>query len=95
MYAVAEVHATDIRHVHEGQRARFTSAALPEAIDGSVDQVGVMIYKNDVFGEDPRAPQGLRVFEVRVRLDESQLAARFTNLEGQVRIFLERPPASP
>ena len=95
MYAVAEVHATDIRHVAEGQRARFTSAALPDAIDGVVDQVGVMIYKNDVFGEDPRAPQGLRVFEVRVRLDESELAARFTNLEGQVRIFLEQPPASP
>ncbi len=95
MVAVAEVHATDIRHVAEGQRARFTSAALPGPIDGVVDQVGVMIYKNDVFGEDPRAPQGLRVFEVRVRLDQSELAARFTNLEGQVRIFLEPLPASP
>ena len=95
MYAVAEVHATDIRQVEEGQRARFTSAALPDAIDGVVEQVGVIIYKNDVFGEDPRAPQGLRVFEVRVRLDESELAARFTNLEGQVRIFLEQPPAAP
>jgi HlyD family secretion protein len=95
MYAVAEVHATDIRNVAEGQRARFTSAALPGPIDGVVDQVGVMIYKNDVFGEDPRAPQGLRVFEVRVRLDRSDLASRFTNLEGQVRIFLEQAPPSP
>jgi len=89
MVAVAEVHANDIRHVAPGQRALFTSAALPGGIEGVVEQVGAAIYDNRIFGEDPSAPRGLRVFEVRVRLAESGRAARFTNLEGQVRLFVE------
>lgn len=88
MMAVAEVHANDIRHVAVGQRALFTSAALPEGIEGVVEDVGAAIYDNRIFGEDPSAPRGLRVFEVRVRLGQSERAARFTNLEGQVRLFV-------
>lgn len=89
MYAVAEVHANDIRWVKEGQRARFTSQALPGPIDGTVDSVGQMILGNWMTGEDPNAPLGLRVVEVRVRLEQSELAQRLTNLEGQLRIFLK------
>ena len=47
-----------------------------------------MVYTNNIFGEDPSAPSGVRVFQVHVRLDDSQVAANFTNLEGQVRIFV-------
>ncbi len=88
MMAVAEVHANDIRHVRVGQRALFTSAALPEGVEGVVEDIGAAIYDNRIFGEDPSAPRGLRVFEVRVRLTQSERAARFTNLEGQVRLFV-------
>ncbi len=91
MHAVAEVHATEIRFVKPGQKARFTSPALPEPIDGVVEQIGHLIDSNSVFGEDPTAPRGVRVVQVRVRLEEDELAESLTNLEGQVRIFLDGP----
>ncbi len=89
MYAVAEVHANEIRLVEAGQRAQFTSPALSKPIDGRVDSVGEMIFGNGITGEDPSAPRGLRVVEVRVRLEENELAKRMTHLEGQIRIFLD------
>ncbi|MCH2171297.1 HlyD family efflux transporter periplasmic adaptor subunit [Myxococcota bacterium] len=89
MYALAEVHANDIRHVKSGQRARFESAALAAPIEGVVEEVGSMIYTNNIFGEDPGAPAGVRVFQVKIRLDEASEASRFTNLEGQARIFVD------
>jgi HlyD family secretion protein len=94
MYAVAEVHANDVRLVREGQPARFSSPALPDEIGGRVADVGSIIFNNAIGGEDPRAPKGLRVVRVRVRLDGDELARRLTNLEGQVRIDLQAP-ASP
>lgn len=89
MYALGEVHANEIRLVSVGQRARFTSAALPEPIDGVVAEIGAMIYGNHITGEDPSGPKGLRVVPVRVKLDQNELASRLTNLEGQLRIFLD------
>jgi len=89
MYAVGEVHVNDIRQVQVGQAALFSSPALPAPIEGVVEEVGAMIYNNEYFGEDPTAPRGLRVVQVRVRLADDELARNFTNLEGQVRIFLD------
>jgi HlyD family secretion protein len=93
MCAVAEVHASEIRHVKKGQSAHFSSAALPAPIDGVVEEVGVIIHRNNVFGEDPSAPAGLRIVPVRIRLEDNALAADLTNLEGQVRIDLQRSGA--
>ena len=39
-------------------------------------------------GEDPTAPRGLRIVQVRVLLEKNELAERMTNLEGQLRIHL-------
>jgi HlyD family secretion protein len=89
MMAVAEVHANEIRLVRVGQRAVFSSPALPDALSGQVDSVGQMIFSNNVIGEDPTAPRGLRVVEVRVRLEPNELARKMTHLEGQLRIHLE------
>jgi len=89
MYALGEVHANEIRLVSLGQRARFTSAALPEPLEGVVAEIGAMIYGNKITGEDPSGPRGLRVVPVRVKLDHDELASRLTNLEGQLRIFLD------
>lgn len=93
MYAMAEVHASEVRLVERGQRARFSSPALPAPIEGVVEEVGIMIHNNGVFGEDPSAPSGLRVVPVRIRLEDDPLAADLTNLEGQVRIDLQRAGA--
>ena len=92
MYAVAEVHANDVRLVRAGQKASFTSPALPGLLHGAVEEVGALIHRNDVFGEDPTAPENVRVFEVRVGLADSAAAAGYTNLEGQVRIELKPAP---
>lgn len=88
MTAVAEVHANDIHLVKTGQRATFTSPALPAPVEGTVLNIGAIIGKNNVFGEDPAAPDNARVFQVTVRLDDSAAAKGFTNLEGQIRILL-------
>jgi HlyD family secretion protein len=88
MTALAEVHANDVHLVKLNQRASFTSAALPGPVEGKVTHIGAVVGRNRVFGEDPAAPDNARVFEVTVLLDDSSNAARFTNLEGQVRILL-------
>ncbi|MBK5254685.1 MAG: HlyD family efflux transporter periplasmic adaptor subunit [Vicinamibacteria bacterium] len=89
MTALAEVHANDVHLVSVGQRATFTSAALPGPVEGRVSRIGALVGKNNVFGEDPTAPDNARVVQVTVTLDDSVSAARFTNLEGQVKILLQ------
>jgi len=88
MVAVAEVHANEIRLVEVGQRATFTSPALPDPLEGTISSIGEMIFSNSVTGEDPTAPRGLRIVQVRVLLEKNELAERMTNLEGQLRIHL-------
>jgi len=86
MYAVAEVYETEIHRVKRGQSAVITSAALPKPIEGTVESVGLMIFKNDIFGDDPNAPKDGRVFEVRIRLSSNELEARYNNHEVEARI---------
>ena len=47
MYALAEVYETDVLWVRPGQQARVTSSALPQALTGTVERIGRMIFKND------------------------------------------------
>ena len=88
MYAVAEVYETDVALVRVGQWATVTSPALPEALTGSVEQVGHMIAKNDVLNVDPAANTDARVVEVKIRLDHSGMAERLINLQVNVVIHL-------
>lgn len=90
MYAVAEVHQSDIHLVKAGQKVQLTSPALGAPIPGEVEQVGVLIYRNNVFGEEPSPRTNARVFEVRVRLASSEVAARYTNLELNAKILLDQ-----
>jgi len=88
MYAVAEVYETDVGLVRVGQRARVTSAALPEALTGTVEQIGHMIAKNDILNVDPAANTDARVVEVKIQLDQSIMAERLINLQVDVLIYL-------
>jgi HlyD family secretion protein len=88
MYAVAEVYETDARFVEEGQRALIDSSALPAPIAGTVERISHLVFKNDVLDIDPAAPVDARVVEVRIRLDDSEVAEQFSNL--QVRVTIER-----
>ena len=89
MHVVAEVYETDVRLVKLGQRATIDSPALAEPISGVVEEIGLLIDKNDVLDIDPAAPVDSRVVEVRVKLDESKTAARFVDLQVRVKIDLE------
>ncbi len=86
MMAVAEVYETDIGRVAVGQRAKVTSPALPVALNGTVQRIGLMVAKNDVLGTDPVAKTDARVVEVDIRLDAGQGADTLTYLQVTVEI---------
>src|SRR5262249_53560018 len=87
MYAVAEVYETDVRLVRAGQKATITSKAFPgENVTGVVERVGSLVYKNDVLGLDPARDADTRVVEVRIRLDDSRLTAKYNQMQVDVSI---------
>jgi HlyD family secretion protein len=88
MHVIAEVYETDVGVVRVGQRATITSQALGRPVQGTVEEIGKLIYKNDVLDLDPRADKDTRIVEVRVKLDNSETVSRFTHLEVSVRIDL-------
>jgi HlyD family secretion protein len=88
MYAVAEVYESDIGRIRLGQRGAVTSPALPRALHGSVDRIGLKVRKMDALGTDPAARTDARVVEVEIRLDpdDAPLAAALTNLQVEVEL---------
>ena len=92
MVAVAEVYETDIRFVHAGQKATITSKAFPgESVSGVVERVGTLVSKNDILPLDPARDADTRVVEVRVRLDDSRLTARYNQMQVDVTIRRDAP----
>jgi HlyD family secretion protein len=86
MFAIAEVYETDIGWVKVGQRATVTSPALSAPLTGTVDWVNLRVAKQDTLGTDPAARKDARVVEVEIRLDDSEVAAPYTNLQVEVEI---------
>jgi HlyD family secretion protein len=87
MFAIAEVYETDVRFVHAGQKATVTSKAFPdEKMTGVVERVGSLVFKNDVLGLDPAKDADSRVIEVRIRLDNNRVAAKYNFLQVDVSI---------
>lgn len=84
MYAIAEVFEDDVGRVRQGQRARVSSPALPKDLGGTVDWIHLKVAKQDALGTDPAARKDARVVEVEIRLDESEVAASFTNLQVEI-----------
>jgi len=84
MYAVAEVYETDIGRIRVGQGAMVRSSALPHALVGEVERIGLKIGKRDVLSTDPVADADARVVEVEVRLSEPALVAALSNLRVDV-----------
>ena len=86
MHVIAEVLETDVGFVRVGQRATITSPALAGSVTGTVEEIGLLIYKNEVLDPDPRIDKDSRVVEVRVKLDKPETVARLTRLEVSTRI---------
>ncbi len=92
MWVRAEVYETDISRVRVGQRARISSDGFPGTLHGTVESIGLLIGKNEIFATDPTADVDARVVEVKVKLDEtdSQAVAHLTNL--QVAVIIDMNP---
>lgn len=83
MYAVVEVYQSDVNKVRPGQKVEISSKSLSGKLQGTVDQVGWKVQRQNIINSDPSENIDSRVVEVHVRLDEasSQKAAKFTNLQ--------------
>lgn len=90
MYAVAEIYEGDIAKVRKGQIVKITADTFPETLNGTVEQIGWTIAKQDILNTDPTAATDARVVEVKIRLDQaaSQRVAQLTNLQVNVEIAL-------
>ena len=90
MYAVAEIYESDIGKVKVGQQVKVTSNAVSGELQGTVEQIGLEVRRQEVINTDPAANIDTRVVEVRVRLNEEsiQKVAGLTNLLVKVAIAL-------
>ena len=86
LYVRVEVDQTQIRFVEVGQKVVVSSPALAAPVNGTVERIGGIVFKNDVFGDDPTAATNARVVEVMARLESAPALARLVNLEVDVRI---------
>jgi HlyD family secretion protein len=90
MVAIAEIYESDISKIKTGQPAIVTSNAVPEALHGTVEHIGLQVLRQDVINADPAANTDARVIEVRVKLEEdsSEKVLGLTNLQVKVAIEL-------
>jgi len=88
MKVVAEVYESDILKIKEGQRATISSVALPKPLDGVVENVSRIVYRNTVQSMDPSAQVYARVVEVVIRMDAVEPLDRLVYLQVDVKIAL-------
>ena len=91
MYVVAEVYETDVGLVKPGQQATITSrnGAFAGELTGTVETIGLQIFKNDVLDDDPAANADARIVEVRIAIDQDEAIAMLTNLQVDVLIDIK------
>ncbi|MEM7063005.1 MAG: efflux RND transporter periplasmic adaptor subunit [Cyanobacteria bacterium P01_B01_bin.77] len=94
MYVVAEVYETDVGLVKPGQKATITSrnGAFEGSLSGTVETIGLQIFKNDVLDDDPAANADARIVEVRIAVDQDDAVAMLTNLQVDVLIDIKSEP---
>ena len=90
MYAVAEIYEGDIDKVQVGQQVKITSNAISGELQGTVEQIGLEVQRQEVINTDPAANIDAKVVEVKVLLTEesSKKVEGLTNLLVKVMIFL-------
>jgi HlyD family secretion protein len=83
MRAVIEVYQTDIHRVRIGQDVELHAQALPGAVKGSVQRIGMAVKRQTVINNDPATSTDARVIDVIVALDPdtSRALAGFSRLQ--------------
>jgi HlyD family secretion protein len=90
MMAVAEVYQTDISKVKLGQKAIITSQGFTGELQGTVQQIGLQVNRQNVFSDQPGENLDSRIIEVKIRLnpEDSKKVSGLTNLQVQTAIKL-------
>lgn len=90
MMAVAEVYQTDISKIKLGQTAIITSQGFTGELKGIVQQIGLQVKRQNVFGDQPGENLDGRIIEVKIRLnpEDSKRVSGLTNLQVQTAIKL-------
>ncbi len=92
MYVVAEVYETDIQKVRLGQLATITSDAFEGELQGTVEDIGLQVTRQNIFNNNPGADTDNKVVEVKIRINnpaDNQRVANLTNLQVQVLIHVQ------
>jgi HlyD family secretion protein len=86
MYAIAEVYEADLARVTMGQPARVRVPTLKLELSGTVEQLGYVVQRKDVFNIDPVADTDARVVEVWIKLplDVPQAVRQLSNARVEV-----------
>ena len=73
MYAIAEIHEGDIRHVQMGQQATITSDSngFSDNLQGKVESIGLQIEKPGAVNDNPIGRTDIRVIQVLIKLDHA------------------------
>ncbi|NJM99013.1 MAG: HlyD family efflux transporter periplasmic adaptor subunit [Phormidesmis sp. RL_2_1] len=91
MQVVAEVYETDVGSVEIGQKAtiRSRNGAFEQTLTGTVEDIALQIFKNDVLDDDPAANADARVVEVDIAIDQPEVIDSLTNLQVDVVIDVD------
>lgn len=86
MWVSAEVYETDIQYINEGQPVRVTSDGFSGELTGTVEQIGLLVGRNQLVAGAPTADVDARIIEVRIRLsdEDGRKVARLINLQVNV-----------
>ena len=79
MFVDAEVMEEDLARLRPAQHARITGDVLTGAIDGTVEEVGVLVGTREVFKTDPTAFADSRIVHVKIRALDPARLERFIN----------------
>ncbi len=89
MYVIAEVYQTDIENVRIGQKATISSTAFSGELQGTVNDIGLLVDRQNILSINPGADTDRRIIKVKIRIDnpeDSKKVANLTNLQVDVAI---------
>jgi HlyD family secretion protein len=69
----------DLIRARVGQRARITGAMLPVAVEGVVEEIGLVVGNREVFRNDPTAFADARIVHVKIRAVDAAALAHAIN----------------
>jgi HlyD family secretion protein len=92
MWIRAEIYETDIGKIHIGQKATISSDGLSGKLQGTVQEVGLVVGKNHIVDVKPSNQSDARVVEVKIKLNDKDSAqvAQLTHLQVSVVIEISK-----